>query len=166
MFPNGWGSPDTVRAMGLFDKVKNSLSGNWADLSVRIDGALVRGGVMNATVDIAVKDNPITIESVILELRCEEFVQIRNASMQTSTGTASTGNVTDSETLFNQEVIVAGAGELAAGGTFACPGQIQIPPTAPPTVVGRNARFDWQVRARVSMNGNDPDSGWQTIQVS
>jgi hypothetical protein len=151
--------------MGFLDKVKNTLSGDWADVAVRVDGPLVRGGVMNATVDIVVKDSPIKIEGVTLELRCEEFVQIRNATLNNGS-TSATGTVNDTETLFSQEVVVAGAGELAAGGTFACPGQIPIPATAPPSVLGRNARFDWQVRARIGMKGNDPDSGWQTLQVT
>jgi hypothetical protein len=151
--------------MGLLDKVKNTLSGDWADVSVQVAGPLVRGGALNATVNVQVKNSPIKVESVVFEVRCEEHVHIQRATI-TGAGTTVTGSASAVEALVDHEVPVSGPQELAAGSTSTFTTSVPITSEAPPTMAGRNARYEWKVRARVDMKGNDPDSGWQTIHVA
>lgn len=159
--------------MGLMDKMKNlknSVTGDWATVSVHFEDPVSRGGALKATADVTVKNTAITIESVIVEVRCEEIIDIPNATVWESGSTTSarsaTGRATASETVVDKEIKAAGPQELAAGSSSTYTAEVPIPTTAPPSMVGRNVRYEWQVRARLDMKGNDPDSGWQTLQVS
>ena len=154
--------------MGLFDKIKNKLTGDWAEVTVEF-GAPKRGETLAVTATVTVKEEPISIEGVIVEVRCMEEIDIPNASIHStfgSTASSGTGRATSSEALVDVEVPAATAQDLAAGSTTALTANVQIPPTAPPTMQGRYARYEWQVRARVEMGGNDPDSGWQSLIVA
>lgn len=158
--------------MGLMDKMKNlksTLTGDWAAVSVHFEEPVSRGGILKATADVTVKNTAITIEGVIVEVRCEEIIDIANATVydnNSSTARSATGRATASETVAALEVKAAGPQELAAGSSSTYTADIPIPTTAPPSMDGRNARYEWQIRARLDMKGNDPDSGWQTLQVS
>jgi hypothetical protein len=154
--------------VGLFDKIKNKLTGDWADVTVDVASA-ARGGTMQATATVAVKEQAISIEGIVVELQCVEQIDIPNAHVHSSFGSTSnsgTGRATSSEALFDVEVKAAPAQELAAGATLTAAATIDIPSTAPPTFQGRYARYEWQVRARVEMGGNDPDSGWQSLHLA
>jgi hypothetical protein len=160
--------------MGLMDKMKNlknSVTGDWATVTVRFEEPVVRGGSVKATTDVTVKGSDISVEKVILEIRCEEIIDIPNATLypndrnSSSSLNTSQGRATGSETVVDKEVVAAGATDLAAGSTSTYTAEIPIPTSAPPSMDGRNARYEWQIRARLDMKGNDPDSGWQTLQV-
>ncbi|MEO2107880.1 MAG: hypothetical protein ABGZ36_19850, partial [Actinomycetota bacterium] len=69
------------------------------------------------------------------------------------------------ERLHHQEFTIASGQQLGANQTGSFEGQIQLPAHLPPSARGRNAEFRWQVRARLDMKGNDPDSGWQMVEV-
>src|SRR3546814_10747525 len=66
---------------------------------------------------------------------------------------------------FETGVKAADPQELAAGLVTTATATVPIPMSAPPTMQGRYARYEWRVRARVEMKGNDPDSGWTDIAV-
>jgi hypothetical protein len=155
--------------MGLMDKLKaakSSITGDWASLALSFEPA-ARGGSVTATTDVTVKAQPISVDGIVIEVRCEEIIDIPNASAHDGDGTSS-GNlrrVTSTESVVTKDVKVSGPIELAAGSTTTFSGEIPIPASAPPTLDGRFARYEWQIRARVEMKGNDPDSGWQTLQV-
>ena len=154
--------------MGLFDKIKNKLTGDWADVTVEFGNA-TRGGTLPISATVTVKEEPISVERIVVEVRCQEEIDVPNATIHStfgSTASSGTGRATSSEALFDIEVPASQAQELAAGSTTTVSAAVQIPPTAPPTLQGRYARYEWQVRARVEMGGNDPDSGWQPLIVA
>ena len=158
----------TVRGMGFMDRVKsikNSLTGDWADLTVHVDGPVRRGGAAKATVEVTVKDSPISIDGIILEVRCEEKIDIPDATVSSSSNSEKV-RATSNETVVDDEVKVAGAQDLAGGSTSTFSGEIPISDSAPVSMVGRHARYVWQIRARLDMKGNDPDSGWETLEVT
>jgi hypothetical protein len=173
--------------MGFFSNLKNSLTGSWADVSVSVPSA-TRGESVPITVHVTVKDDAIDIEKVVVQVHCDEIVEIADyaatgastpATAQTVVGskqsgasappsTARNGTTVDvkaTESLFNQELQVAGAQQLAAGSQHTFEGSVALPAHLPPSLKGRNARFEWRVMASVAMRGNDPDSGWQTFEV-
>jgi hypothetical protein len=155
--------------MGLMDKlkaVKSNLTGDWATVAVQFE-PVARGGTLKVTAEVIVKDQAISIDGVVIEVRCEEIIDIPDASVYDTGGALSSGTrrATNSETVVSKEVKVSGAAELAAGSTTSFSGELPVPTTAPPTMQGRFTRYEWQVRARVEMKGNDPDSGWQSMQV-
>jgi hypothetical protein len=157
--------------MGLMDKlkaVKSNLTGDWASVSIQFE-PVGRGGTLKASTSVTVKDQAISVDGVVIEVRCEEIIDIPNATVyennsSTSIGTG-THRATNSEAVVTKEAKVSGPAELAGGSTTTYSGELVIPTTAPPTMQGRFARYEWQVRARVEMKGNDPDSGWQSFQV-
>jgi hypothetical protein len=156
--------------MGLFDKVKNlksNLTGDWADVSIQFE-PVARGDSVEASTTITVKDSAITIEGVLIEVRCEEIIDVPNAThYSTSSSTSSgTGRATSTETVFEKAVKAAGPQELAGGSSSTFSASVPIPAHEPPTMNGRNCRYEWEIRARVEMKGNDPDSGWQDLQIS
>jgi len=43
---------------------------------------------------------------------------------------------------------------------------VNLPMSAPPSIEGRNAAFEWQASALLDMEGTDPDSGWRGLRVA
>jgi hypothetical protein len=154
--------------MDKLKAVKSNLTGDWATVSCHFE-PVRRGETLHVTADVTVKDQAISTEGVVIEVRCEELIDIPNATVwdnsSSSSSSSATGRATSSESVFDTEVTAAGPQELAGGSTVSVSADIPIPATEPPTMQGRYARYEWQVRARVDMKGNDPDSGWQTLQV-
>ncbi len=163
--------------MGFFSNLANSITGNWADVTVSAQPA-ARGQAAPFSVRVAVKNNEMEFEKIVVEVACAEIVEIPNYrdnggadTMHKGGVTVSSGgsgnqiNVKTRESLFSQEVQVAGAGKLAAGAQQSYEGSVNLPANLPPSMRGRHARFEWQVRASIVMRGNDPDSGWQPFEV-
>jgi hypothetical protein len=156
--------------MGLMDKlkaVKSNLTGDWANVTIQFD-PVGRGGSMNVTTDVSVKDKEISIDGVVIEVRCQEIIDNPNATVfeaNSSTSRSATGRATSDQEVVEKKVSVSGPVTLAAGSSTTYSGSIEVPKSAPPTMNGRYARYEWQVRARLEMKGNDPDSGWQSFQV-
>jgi hypothetical protein len=154
--------------VGFLKKIKNNLTGGWAEVGIDY-GTAVRGGSLDVTATIVVKAEPISTDGVIVEVRCQEEIDIPSAHIHQSFGSSSdhgTGRATSSESVVSTEVRASGPQELAAGSTTTASASVPIPAHAPPAMQGRYARYEWQVRARVDMKGNDPDSGWQALQVT
>jgi hypothetical protein len=42
---------------------------------------------------------------------------------------------------------------------------VQLPADAKPTYNGVNANHSWRLLAGLSTFGNDPDSGWKTLEL-
>lgn len=161
--------------MGFFSNLANSITGNWADVTVSAQPAS-RGQSAPFSVRVAVKSNEMEFEKIIVEVACAEIIEIpnyrdtgTNDMQQKSTGVTVAGghqiNVKTRESLFTQEIQVSGAGKLAANAQQTYEGSVNLPANLPPSMRGRHARFEWQVRASIAMRGNDPDSGWQPFEV-
>ena len=101
--------------MGFLSKLKSSLTGSWADVTLSVAPAQ-RGEIAAVTVDVAVKSEAIRINRVYVEFRCTEAVKILN--YQTGKRDAEEKeiviDVRKSERLLNEEIVLAGAQELAA----------------------------------------------------
>jgi hypothetical protein len=149
--------------MGFLSDMRKNLTGSWADVTLSVGEAARRGEPLPVRVGVTVKDADITVDSVIVEISCEEVVDVRRALSSHTSDTITTSEVR--ETLHTEQVVLATAQQLAGGSSGAFDGQLRLPAHVPPTVHGRNAEFRWQIRARLDMKGNDPDSGWQTIEV-
>lgn len=156
--------------MGFFSDLKNNLTGSWADVSITTSPAK-RGESASFTVQVNVKDKAIDVNKIYVKVQCVENVEIRNVRTNsgTSQGSTSGSNTTTAranETLFDQEIQVASATQLGANSQQSFEASVQLPAHMPPTFAGRNARIEWKVMAAVDMKGNDPDSGYQTFEVS
>ena len=135
--------------MGFFSTLKNSLTGNWADVSVQMPSA-ARGEVAPFTVNVSVKDEAIAIEKVVVQVRCQETITLndyrvgrsqttpRKAGTAVATSNHATVDVRHTETLFDQEVTVAGAQTLDANSHHTFEGSVTLPTHVSPTIRGRN----------------------------
>ncbi len=162
--------------MGFLSDLKNNLTGSWADVSVTATPA-TRGQSTTITVHVNVKDNAIEINKVTAKVQCIEIVEVHNVRTTSAVGSSSqakigqpsppatSGTAKATENLFDQEVPVAQAQQLAANSQQSFEATFQIPAHLPPSFTGRNARIEWKVMAAVDMKGNDPDSGWQVFEV-
>ena len=156
--------------MGLMDKLKNvksSLTGDWAVVTVDAS-PVARGGTLAAKTEVTVKSQEISIEGIVIEVRCHEYIDIPDAIVWEDSGASTisgTRRAQGEADVVTKEVRVSGPTTLAAGSSSTYSGELQIPTNAPPTMHGRHARYEWEVRARVEMKGNDPDSGWKSLQV-
>lgn len=153
--------------MGFLSKLKNNVMGSWADVTLTVAGSARVGEPLDVHVDVVVKDEGIEVGSVLVELTCDEVIDAGAVLRKAATsGTTTTGYSNEvSEQLGSAEVAVAGSTQLAAGSTTGFDGSITIPAGAPASARGRHAEFRWTIRARLDMKGNDPDSGWQPLDV-
>jgi hypothetical protein len=164
--------------MGFLSNLRNSITGNWADVTISAPPA-TRGQTVPLTVNVSVKDAEIEFEKVVVEVTCAEIVEINNYSpgpgagapqeaskaVSTPAGSGAPVNVHKTESLFAQTVNVAGPQKLDAGSQRSFEANVALPAHLPPSVRGRHARYEWKIRASVDMRGNDPDSGWQPLEV-
>jgi len=157
--------------MGFFSKLKNTLTGGWADVTLDAPGGR-RGDSIAVTVRVRMKGEPIAISRVYVRLTCAEIIDIPGYQIPAAGTTASATPGRDRvdiharESLLDQDSTLAPAQTLAANQEYEFKGRIEIPNTCPPSFGGRHARIEWQVLAGLDMKGNDPDSGWRTISVS
>ncbi len=154
--------------MGFLSNMKKNLTGSWADVQIEVAGATTRGGTLPVRVHVQVKDSDIVVDRVIVELQCEEVIDVRGAAgTNWSSNSGSTSMQSESRvSVHSHELVLASAQQMAAGSSATFEGQLPITTQAPPTANGRHARFNWEVRGRLDMKGNDPDSGWQHVEVS
>ena len=150
--------------MGFLSNMKNNLTGSWANVNVRTAPQLRRGEPASVAVDVQVKDNDITVNGVVVELSLQERVSLNGVDLM---GDGDNERVDGQaiERLHHQEFTIAAGQHLGANQAGSFEGQVQLPTHLPPSARGRNAEFRWQVRARLDMKGNDPDSGWQVVEV-
>ena len=152
--------------MGFLSKLKSSLTGSWADVTLDVAPAQ-RGETATVTVNVSVKSETIRIKRVYVEYRCTEKVKILNH--QTGKRDAEEReiviDVRKSERLLNEEIVLAGAQELAAESHHRFEGELRIPAHLPASFEGRHASVAWSAKASLDMKGNDPDSGWHDLEV-
>ncbi len=148
--------------MGLFSKLKNSVTGGWATVTVECDDNSKRGERLLFKVTVEVKDEPINVERIYVALHCNETIELEDYLIASDSGYV---NVTHSEDLLEERLVIANAQELAANGSFSFNGEIDIPAHLPPSYRGKNCAIKWLIYAGLDMTGNDPDSGWKEITV-
>jgi hypothetical protein len=154
--------------MGFLSNMKKNLTGSWAEVTLVVDRSAVRRGeALPVRVDVQVGDDDVAVTSVIVEVSCEEVVDVRSVVSRASSTTSVDGLSSEvRESLHHEETIIASSLTLAAGSSQRFEGQVRLPQHAPGTARGRYSEFRWSARARLDVKGNDPDSGWTTLEVS
>ncbi|MFC1895712.1 hypothetical protein ACFL0Q_03480 [Thermodesulfobacteriota bacterium] len=149
--------------MGLLSKLKKTITGSWADVSLSASPAQ-RGETITFTVDVAVQSDPIEIDKVYIKLRCREAIDIpRYYSAQLDD--RSYIHVEKHHDFFTQELTLGMAQKMAANQSYSFSGSAEIPSNLPPSMTGKYSRTEWEALAGLDMKGNDPDSGWVTLVV-
>ena len=156
--------------MGFFSKLKKNMTGDWATISLQARPAS-RGSSAVAVIDIAVKDEPISIDRVYAKIKCVEEIRIDNyrlsgvRSGDNASGPSSV-DVRHTETVYEQELNVTGAKNLDAMSSHQLEADFPLPGNLPPTFTGSNVRIIYKVMAGIDMKGNDPNTKWTEIVVN
>jgi hypothetical protein len=66
----------------------------------------------------------------------------------------------------DQKIEVAPAQTLKANEEYDWETTVTLPQSALPTYLGVTARHEWKLQAGLDVPGNDPDSGWITIELA
>jgi len=156
--------------MGFWDKVKsvtNMVTGNSAKVYLEfVEPKLDEP--FKVLIHAQVKDADISINNVYLRMRAVESVQAPDVDLvREADGDVEHYHETvhHSEETYESEMIVSGAEELEANETYTWEAEVQLPPNALPTYLGRNAKHEWMFYAGLDMRGNDPDSDWVECEI-
>ena len=156
--------------MGLMDKLKsmkNAITGGGA--TVRLEaGSAVRGTPFPVRVMATVGDADLKIEKVYVNVEGIETTEMEvevEAKDDKQTIRKSIEKKLKEVSTYHQEVVLAEAQTLSAKRDYTWEGTIQLPASALVTYKGVNARHEWRLIGALSVTGNDPDSGWVTIEI-
>jgi hypothetical protein len=140
--------------MGFFKDLKNKVTGGGATVRVNVPAAQ-RGRAVPVQVQATAKANG-KVSAVYLLVRGTESCEFKHNNEK----------VSSSKTSYESRIQIAGAQEIKEGETYNWEGQLELPVNTNPTLRGSLIDHTWEVQAGLDMTGNDPDSGWQTLDVS
>jgi hypothetical protein len=148
--------------MGFFSDIKNKVTGGAATVTVQAPSSVQRGRAIALRVEATAKSN-LKIDNVYLLIRAYETAQIRDDDY--ADGKRRTEIVTGQRISFENKLTVAGAQQLEQGKTYTWECQLEIPSNANPSFNGKMIDHKWEIQAGLDAKGNDPDSGWNQINV-
>jgi hypothetical protein len=149
--------------MGFFDKIRGAVAvvtGGAAEVRIEYPPFACAGDSINIRVIATAKSNPIKGDGIFVDLRGVEEIRLRKSESE-----ALTDDVELNKETLDTQFQIAGNFQLAAGQTAQWEGQIRIPANAQPTFDGAICDHGWGIRGRLSMFGNDPDTGYLPIRI-
>jgi hypothetical protein len=141
--------------MGFFKDLKNKVTGGGATVRVNVPSAQ-RGRATPVQVQATAKTNG-KVAAVYLLIRATETAQFK---------TDGGDKVSGSKQSYETRVSIAGAQEIKEGETYTWDGVIELPSSSNPSLRGGIIDHVWEIQAGLDMPGNDPDSGWQSFDVT
>jgi hypothetical protein len=149
--------------MGFFSNLKNSITGGAAEVQVEAPQTLARGGSAAIRIRAVAKANA-SVSAVYVLVRASENAKLRDTDY--ADGKSRTETVHGYKVTYETRIAIAGPQQLQEGQTYQWEGVLQLPAAANPSFDGQMINHVWELQAGLDMKGNDPDSGWQSIQVS
>jgi hypothetical protein len=140
--------------MGFFKDLKNKVTGGAATVRVTVPSAQ-RGRAVPVQVQATAKANG-KVTAVYLLVRATESCEFKHNNEKVSSAKIS----------YETRIQIAGAQDIKEGETYNWDGQLELPVNTNPTLRGSLIDHTWEVQAGLDMPGNDPDSGWQSFDVS
>ncbi len=141
--------------MGFFKDLKNKVTGGGATVRVTVPSAR-RGQPVQVQVQAVAKANG-KVNAVYLLIRATESAQFKADGGE---------KVSGSKVSYENKVTISNALELKEGQTYDFQGTVELPTNCNPSLRGGIIDHIWEIQAGLDMTGNDPDSGWQTFDVS
>ena len=140
--------------MGFFKDLKNKVTGGAATVRVNVPAAR-RGQQVPVKVQATAKANG-KVSAVYVLVRAVENAQFKRDGEK----------ISESKISFETRVNIAGAMEIKEGQTYDFDGLLELPVNTNPTLRGSIIDHTWELQAGLDMPGNDPDSGWQSFDVT
>jgi sporulation-control protein spo0M len=147
--------------MTIFDKLKdmvNVVTGGAATVTIELLQACVIPGE-TVSVRITARSNGVEVKSkgAYVDVYAEETVSFKDDD--------SKAEINRTKSTVQHTVQIAPAFVLAPDETKTFDGTFQFPSNALPTFVGSLCKHVCRLRGRIEAFGNDPDSGYQAINV-
>lgn len=141
--------------MGFFKDLKNKVTGGAATVRVTVPTAR-RGQATPVKVQAVAKANG-KVSAVYLLLRATESAEFK----------ADNGEKVKGEKVsYENKVTIAGAIDIQEGQTYDFEGIVELPTSCNASLRGGIIQHTWEIQAGLDMPGNDPDSGWQSFDVT
>jgi hypothetical protein len=150
--------------MGFFDKIRgavHAVTGGAATVTIEFQPATAfPGESVSVRVTATAKANPIKGDGIFVDIRGVEEIRVRKGESEVLTA-----DLEINRTSLEQSFQISGPFEVGANAMAQWEGTIQIPGHAEPSFDGAICDHGWGIRGRLSMFGNDPDSGFVTFRV-
>jgi hypothetical protein len=147
--------------MGFMDKLKgavNAVTGGGAKVLLEFSPAFVHAGdTVKVKVTVTSTGTEVTSAGCFVDLLGREEVRVKPSGQSS--------HHTESATSLDQAFPLAPAFVLAPNETKVFEGSFQMPAGHQPSFTGAHSKHEWQIRGRIDVKGNDPDSGYQTLRV-
>lgn len=152
--------------MGLWDTVKGAvrtMTGGSAKVTIEVSEITLAQPFRVRVTALAEAD--VEVSSVYLKFRAIEHAEVRDVDYDYGDGSQRIEYVEGSYTTYSEKFEIAPKMKLTQGQTHSWDAELTLPEAANPTFDGHIISHQWTVMAALDCFGNDPDSGWQTIQV-
>jgi hypothetical protein len=147
--------------MGFFSNLKNKMTGGSAE--VRVNTTQVRRGVASPIRIEATAKADGKVNSVYLLVQAVESCEVKDSDWEGNKHTTET--VRGRRTSYETKINVSGPTEIKAGQNYTWEARLELPTNVNPSLDGKIIDHTWQIQGGLDMAGNDPDSGWVTIDV-
>lgn len=128
--------------MGLFDNIKNYVTGGAAEVKLELESAtLIEEQVLKLTIAARPTSDTIHAKKLYLEVKALESSSTKNVRYQ-------------------KDYVVESEIQINEGNEREWTFEVELPPEAPATHIGKHFSLEWGVKAGLDMGGKDPDSGW------
>ncbi len=146
--------------MGFLDKVRGALNvvtGGAAKVQFLFGPPIMfPGEQVQVGVSVTSTGQEVQSKGLFIDLAATEFIDFKDAS---------DSHVRYQEQTFYREIQVAPAFVLAPNETRKFTAVFLVPADARPSFAGKLSRNHWQIRARIEVFGNDPDTDWIDTRV-
>ncbi len=147
--------------MGFFDKLKsvvNVVTGGAAKVTIQLQQACVfPGDTVSVKITATSTGAELKSKGVYVDVFAEERVSFKDET--------SKEEINRTKTTTQQTILIASAFVLAPNESKTFEGSFQFPSEVLPTFAGTLCQHRCQIRGRIEAFGNDPDSGYQVINV-
>ena len=147
--------------MGFLSNIKNAVTGG--AVKVQVQCPAVQRGTAAMIQIYGQAEAAGNVNGVYLLVRATERCELSDTDWED--GYQSTETVRGNHVSWEHRIPVAGAFQMQQGQQMQWQVPLQLPPNVGPSFEGHMISHTWEIQAGLDMTGNDPDSGWQAIQV-
>jgi len=154
--------------MGLFGKLVNLVTGGGAKVTLE---ALEpsRNGPFQVRVHATVGETALESQGVFLKVAGIETVRVKEVEVAKKTGDrieVVKEDIERSAASYEQKIQIAPSQPLPAKSEHDWEATVTLPAGVLPTYRGSNAKHEWKILAEIEVTGNNPDSGWVTLEMA
>jgi hypothetical protein len=152
--------------MGLWDKVKGAvrtMTGGGATVTIEVGEATLATPFRVRVTAVAKAD--VEVSAVYVKFLAVEHAEVRDIDYDYGDGRQYIEYIEGTQTTYSEKFVVGEKVSLKEGQTESWDAEVTLPETANPSFDGQIISHKWTVMGALDCFGNDPDSGWQVIQV-